>query len=96
MMKKIILFLALVLSSASLMAQEKEVLISEDSIISKDYTYDFINQASSPLQYNISMGASFGSGFFGQRFTSTYIAPSLRIKLNQKTHLRAGALTGDV
>lgn len=96
MMKKIILFLALVLSSASLMAQEKEVLISEDSIISKDYTYDFINQASSPLQYNISMGANFGSGFFGQSFTSTYVAPSLRIRLNQKTHLRAGALTGDL
>lgn len=96
MMKKIVLFLAVILPFASLMAQEKEVLISKDSLIDFGRGYGFLYQEADKTQYNISMGASFGSGFFGQKFSSTYIAPSMRTRLNEKVNLRAGVLTGDV
>lgn len=96
MMKKIILFLTLLSSFLCLRAQEKEVIIPNDSLIDIEGRYDFLNIDMPKLQYNISMGASFGRGFFGENFSSTYIAPSLRMKLNEKTYLRAGVLTGDV
>ncbi|MFA7081497.1 MAG: hypothetical protein WC135_02685 [Bacteroidales bacterium] len=95
-MKKIILFSAFILALSSLMAQEKEVLIDKDSLIDFDNSNFFLKQDIPKTQYNISMGTSFGRGFFGPNFTSTYIAPSLRTKLNDKVHLRAGVLTGDV
>ena len=94
-MKRIILYIALCFFSLSLMAQEKEILLPKDSIINIDSS-DYINQENHLFQYKISMGASFGRGFFGENFTSTHIAPSFRVRLNEQTHLRAGFLTGDV
>lgn len=76
-LKKHILFIALVFAFLGLRAQQGEVIIPQ-------------------TQYNISMGAGFGRGFFGESFSSTYIAPSLRTKLNDKTYLRVGVLFGDL
>lgn len=58
-----------------------------------DSNYLF-KEAQSPLEYNLSMGASIGNGFWGERISSTYIAPSIRIKANEKAYIRAGVLTG--
>lgn len=95
-MKKIIVFLALISFCATLNAQEKEVITPKDILTTTQDSNSILKEDSSPVQYNISMGASFGRGFFGENYTSTYLAPSTTIKINEQAQLRAGLLTGDI
>jgi hypothetical protein len=94
-MKKIICFGVLMFSFVALFAQKENLMSSKDTISSLQDTNYLFKEVYSPAQYNISMGAGFGTGFFGERFASTYIAPSIRIKVNEKAYVRAGILTGD-
>lgn len=73
----------------------KEVLVNvkENDNSAQDSNYLF-KEAKSPLEYNLSMGASIGNGFWGERISSTYIAPSVRVKANEKAYVRAGVLAG--
>lgn len=94
-MKKIICFGVLMFSFVALFAQKENLMSSKDTISPLQDTNYLFKEVYSPAQYNISMGAGFGTGFFGERFASTYIAPSVRIKVNEKAYVRAGILTGD-
>lgn len=87
-MKKAIVFFLFILSISFTYAQG-------DSISSRDTNY-LPSKQENDKQYNLSMGASFGRGFFGENFTSSYIAPSAIFKVNKQSYLRVGVLSGDL
>lgn len=85
-MKKILFFMAFTFGFANLFSQEA------DSVLAYDYL-DSYNPYQA--QYTLTTGASFGRGFFGERFSETFLGASGSFKLNEESWLRVGAMTGD-
>lgn len=94
-MKKV--FLILILSFISLIAysQEQTPILEKDAVADSSKVNAALSNVENPTKFRIDMGSSFGRGFFGERFVSSYIAPSVEMKLNPQAWLRAGVLTGD-
>ena len=94
-MKKV--FSILILSFISLIAysQEQVTNLEKDTISDSSQVNALPYFEEDPIQFKIEMGTSFGKGFFSENFISTYIAPSVVMKVNSQSWLRAGILTGD-
>ncbi|MDD2529871.1 MAG: hypothetical protein PHN41_01440 [Bacteroidales bacterium] len=94
-MKKVLPLIIVLFVSLLAFSQEESVAIEKefinDSLRDNAMPLDYED----PVQYRIDMGTSFGKGFFSESFVSTYIAPSVIMKVNPQSWLRAGVLTGD-
>lgn len=94
-MKKVFPLIILFLTSLVAFSQEQVSILEKDTINDSLQVNVLPLIDEDPTQFRIEMGASFGKGFFNENFVSTYIAPSVSMKVNSQSWLRAGILTGD-
>lgn len=94
-MKKVFPLLIFFFVSLFAFSQEQAINLKKDIIDDSLQENSLPIYFEDPFQCRIDMGTSFGRGFFSENFVSTYISPSVRMKVNPQSWIRAGVLTGD-